>query len=899
MLRFRCVCALGLVVATIFTSARSWAEDLGKLPASVVSLNDGWQIQSSCEAKSTGQQVSTAGFEANGWHKTTAPNTVVGTLVDDKTYPDPTYGTNLKNFPGMNYNDKSIFSIQDMPEGSPFRCSWWWRTEFAVKPPFLRDHFWLHFPGINYRANVWVNGKKIADAKDVAGTFRIFEFDVTSVLKTDGQNAVALEIFAPEKNDLGITWVDWNPTPADKDMGIWKEVTLTSNGPVAVRNAFVKSKLGAEYKTAELTLSADLRNQTDKGVKGTLVAEVDGQTLKQDVELAAGETKIVRFAPAQFPQLKLEHPKLWMPYTLGTPNLYTAELHFHVDGAENVSDRAQVTFGIREFNSELTENGDTVLKLNGRSILIRGAAWAPDMFLRPMSKKLDADLAYVRDMGLNTIRLEGRIDRDEFFEKTDKLGILVMPGWTCCDAGERWKRWTPETHAIAKASMADQARRLRNYASVFVWLYGSDGPPPADVEQMYLDVLKEAEWPNLSISSASDTPTKLTGNSGVKMTGPYEYVPPVYWLADTKAGGAYGYNTETSPGPAIPTRESLKKFIPKEHLWPIDDVWNYHAGKERFTTVNVFTDGLTRRYGPATSLDDYERKAQAMTYDGQRAMFEAYGRNKYTSTGVIQWMLNNSWPSLIWHLYDYYLVPAGGYFGTKKAMEPVHVQYGYDDHSVAVVNDTRNAVPGVKVSATLYNLDATQAATHGGTLDLAPDSSTKAFDLPLPDKISTTYFLKLQLHDAQGKLLSDNFYWLSTKADTLDWAKRKDTVYTPQKDFADLSGLNSLPQVTLSVHASKATAGGRDTITVTAKNPSSSIAFMAHLRLTSGPGGDDVVPIFWSDNYFSLLPGEERVVTASYDASGLDGKAGVLVVDGYNVVSNTVQLASTKASNAN
>jgi exo-1,4-beta-D-glucosaminidase len=277
-------------------------------------------------------------------------------------------------------------------------------------------------------------------------------------------------------------------------------------------------------------------------------------------------------------------------------------------------------------------------------------------------------------------------------------------------------------------------------------------------------------------------------------------------------------------------------------------------------------------------------------------MFEAYGRNKYTSTGVIQWMLNNSWPSLIWHLYDYYLVPAGGYFGTKKAMQPVHVQYGYDDHSVAVVNDTRNAVPRVKVSATLYNLDATQAATHGGTLDLAPDSSTKVLDLPLPDKISTTYFLKLQLHDAQGKLLSDNFYWLSTKADTLDWAKRKDTVYTPQKEFADLTGLNSLPQVTLSVHASKATAGGRDTITVTAKNPSSSVAFMAHLRLTRGPGGDDLVPIFWSDNYFSLLPGEERQVTATYDSSALDGKAAVLAVDGYNVASKTLQLGSSLAA---
>jgi len=741
-----------------------------------------------------------------------------------------------------------------------------------------------------------VNGKKIADANDVAGTFRIFEFNVTSALNTNGQNAVALEIFAPEKNDLGITWVDWNPTPPDKDMGIWKEVALTSNGPVALRNAFVKSKLDGEYKTAELTLSVDLRNQTDKSIKGALVAEVDGQTLKQDVDLAANETKTARFKPAQFPQLKLKHPRLWLPYTLGTPNLYTAVMHFQVDGPANVSDRAQVTFGVREFTSELTEKGHRVFKINGRNILIRGAAWAPDIFLRPMSKKLDADLAYVRDMGMNTIRLEGRIDRDEFFEKTDKLGILVMPGWTCCDAWERWKRWTPETHAIAKASMADQARRLRSYASVFVWFYGSDGPPPAEVEQMYLDVLKEAEWPNPSVSSASETPTKVTGNSGVKMTGPYEYVPPVYWLADTKAGGAHGYNTETSPGPAIPTRESLEKFIPKEHLWPIDDAWNFHAGGERFTTVNVFTDGLNRRYGRATSLDDYERKAQAMTYDGQRAMFEAYGRNKYSSTGVIQWMLNNSWPSLIWHLYDYYLVPAGGYFGTKKACEPMHVQYSYDDNSVAVVNSTYEALKGLKVSAKIYSIDASEKASHDVTLDVAADASVKAFELPKVEGLSTTYFLRLQLRDAGDKLLSDNLYWLSTKADTLDWAKRKDTVYTPQKEFADLTGLNSLPQVTLSVSAAKSSGAGKETITIAAKNPSSSVAFMAHLRLTRGPGGDDVVPIFWSDNYFSLLPGEERQVTATYDSSALDGKVAVLAVDGYNVASKTLQLGSSLAA---
>src|ERR1700739_1548756 len=338
---------------------------------------------------------------------------------------------------------------------------------------------------------------------------------------------------------------------------------------------------------------------------------------------------------------------------------------------------------------------------------------------------------------------------------------------------------------------------------------------------MYLGVLKDLEWPNPSISSASETPATVTGKSGVKMTGPYEYVPPVYWLADTQAGGAYSYNTETSPGPALSPRESLEKFIPKEHLWPIDEYWNFHSGRDRFADVHVFTDALTKRYGAATSLDDYERKAQAMAYDNERSMFEAYARNKYASTGVIQWMLNNAWPSLIWHLYDYDLVPAGGYFGTKKAQEIVHVQYSYNDDSIAVVNGTYETIKDLKVAARIFNIDGKEGASHYATLNIGADAAAKAFDLPKPSNLSKIYFLKLYLYDSSGKLISDNFYWLSTKLDTLDWSTRKDTVYTAQKEVADPSGLTSLPQVKLQVTSSL----GEDSAIITVKNPSSSVAF--------------------------------------------------------------------------
>ena len=872
---------VGVLAGIVLGSAGAFAaEDAASEPGKLF-LHKNWQVQSSCEVKAGGEQVSVAGFDASGWHHADLPSTVVGALVTDKTYPDPNYGTNLRSLPGMDYSSKSFFALQDMPKDSPFRCSWWFRTEVALPAEYGQKVKWLHFLGINYRANVWINGQKVADAKDVAGTFETFEFDATKFLRAGKPNAIALEVFAPGKNDLGITWVDWNPTPADRDMGIWKEVFVTTSGDVSLRNPFVSTKLDSDLKTAALTVSVDLRNTSDQEVKGVLRAQIDGAQVSQPVTLAAREAKTGTFGPQQFPQLKLANPRVWWPYQMGEPNLYTARLAFEID--KQVSDSTAVTFGIREVTSELTDQGHRLFKINGRKVLIRGAAWAPDIFLRWFPERLDADLNYVRDMGLNTIRLEGRIDREELFDKADRLGILVMPGWTCCDAWEGWKNWKAEQNKIAGDSLRSQIRILRNHPSVFVWLYGSDNPPPADVEKMYLGILKELEWPNPSVSSAADTPTPVTGKSGVKMTGPYEYVPPVYWLADTQAGGAYGYNTETSPGPAIPPRESLERFLPKDHLWPIDDVWNYHAGGERFTTVNIFTDGLNRRYGTATSLDDYERKAQAMTYDGQRAMFEAYARNKYTSTGIIQWMLNNAWPSLIWHLYDYYLVPAGGYFGTKKATEPIHVQYSYDDNSIAVINSTYAAVKGTRVTAKLYNLDAKQKGSRDRTLDLAPDSSTKAFDLPRVDDLTKTYFLRLQLHDFEGQLLSDNFYWLSTKPDVLDWKHKKDTVYTPQAEFSDLTGLNSLPAAKVAVTKQIQRDGEHGSMSVTVENQGDSIAFMVHARITRGDSGEDVTPILWSDNYFSLLPGEKRSVSARYRLAHLEDNEPVLAVDGYNV----------------
>ncbi len=848
-------------------------------------LHQNWEIQSSCEVKADGQAISQTTFHPVGWHHAEVPTTVVAALVADKTYPDPNYGMNLKKFPGMDYSSATFFANQSMPDDSPFRCSWWFRTEFTLPAAFTSSAAWLHFDAINYRANIWLNGKKIADSQDAAGTYRIFEFEVSKNLASGKPNALAVEVFAPDKNDLGMTWVDWNPTPPDKDMGLWKDVYLTASRAVALRHPFVASKLSPDYKDASLTLSAEIKNVSDQPVTAMLKVRIEQITVEQKVELGPGESKTASFNADQYPQLQLSHPRLWWPYQMGTPAMYTAS--FQIDTGGRASDSSDVHFGIREVTSQLNDKGYRQFSINGRKVLIRGAAWAPDMLLRSSPEKFAAAMEYTRDMGLNAIRLEGRMERDEFFDIADRMGILIMPGWTCCDMWERWKEWTPDTMKIAGASLADQLSRLRNHPSVFVWLYGSDNPPPPNVETMYLQILKDENWPNPSVSSASEQPTTVTGASGVKMTGPYDYVPPNYWLTDTQAGGAYGFNTETGPGPAIPPLESLRRFIPADHLWPIDEYWNYHAGGERFTTIDKFINGMNQRYGQASGLEDFLRKSQAMNYEAQRAMFEAYGRNKYSATGVIQWMLNNAWPSLIWHLYDYYLEPAGGYFGTKKACEMLHVQYSYDNNSVAVVNGYDHDVKGVKVRATIYDLASMKKASPETTVDVPADSSLKALDLPAVEGLSTTYFLKLAMLDDQGKLLGDNFYWLSTKPDVLDWTKKEDTLYTPQSAYADLTGLNNLAPASVLTQTRMSSDG---VVHVMISNPDKHLAFMVHLRATNSRG-DDIAPIFWNDNYVSLLPGEKRELTARFSDRAAGSERVMIAVDGWNVAATSHEIS--------
>jgi len=865
----------------------------------VTPLRDGWKVQSACSLQAKGDAIAAEGFATEDWLKTAVPTTVLAAQVANGKFPDPYFGMNLRQIPGTSYPIGHIFSKLPMPQDSPYRCGWWYRNEFSAptasqKPaaPQKEERFWLHFAGINYRGEIWLNGHKIADSTQVAGAYRTYDFDVTEFLKPGKTNVLAVETFAPTEKDLGINWVDWNPAPPDKDMGLWGAVDLVASGAVTLRSPLAVTHFpGSALDTADLTVYAELHNATDHAVKGLVTGSAAGVHFEQPVELAPHEDREVAFAPDRFPQLHIHNPKLWWPRQMGEPHLERLTMSFSVQGQP--ADEQSVDFGFREVTSELTANGSRLFRVNGKRILIRGGGWSQDMLLRTDDNRLRDQFRLVRDLNLNTIRLEGKLETDEFFHLADQQGILVMLGWCCCDHWEQWKDWTPEDLTIATASLRAQMLRLRHHASLLVWLNGSDNPPIASVESAYLKVESETHWPNPVLSSANSTSTSVTGESGVKMTGPYDYVAPSYWYVDREHGGAFGFNTETSPGPAIPSLASRQKFLPDPEAWPPSATWSYHYGSGGFATLKVLDEAMEAVYAKPHSAADYERLAGTMEYDSERAMFEAYSKNKYTSTGVVQWMLNNAWPSMIWHLYDYNLDAGAGYFGAKKACEPLHIQYSYDDLSVVVVNSTYEPVAGLHASVHVHNLAWKELYSSDATLSAAADSTQRVFSIPegLYEGADRIFLIDLTLSDASGNMVSRNFYWVPGTLTAFAWPKSEYT-HTPATRHEDMTALANLPAAKVSARAEiEHTPRGRE-LRLHLDNGSGVLAFQISAAART-PSGGLIAPVLWSDNWIELVPGESRTLTALLPDSAPGDT--IVQIGGWNIASETITPAAVIA----
>jgi exo-1,4-beta-D-glucosaminidase len=877
--------ALAVAVSGAAAPAATGQEPAGAMvaagPATAV---PGFLIQTSAQV-SDDSAVSKPGFDTAGWYPVGPRSTVYAGLLANGKYADPFYSTNMKNVP-----------VAD------FQVPWWYRTDLTVADTTQRTY--LDFSGVLSKADVWVNGTRVADKTQVNGAYTRHDLDITALVKA-GTNSIAFKVYPNDPNkDLSMGWIDWAQTPPDQNMGIVRDVLVRRSGPVALRGGHVVTKLTG-LSHADLTVKADVRNDSAAAVSTTVSGTVAGRAISQTVSLAAKEKKTVTF-----PVVGIDNPQIWWPAGMGGQPLYDLDLTASAGGT--TSDTSHSTFGIRQVTATKNASGGRAYTINGRPLLIKGGGYSPDLFLRWNERAAADKLAYVKDLGLNTVRLEGHIEPDEFFDLADRMGVLTLPGWECCDkwegqvnGSEKGDPWTAADYPVAKASMTAEAERLRDHPSVISFLIGSDFAPDATIEKNYLDALAAADWATPVIPAASAKSSPQLGSSGMKMNGPYDWIPPVYWYdkAHSDSGGAWSFNSETSAGPDIPTMDTLKRMMSASELdtlWKNPSAPQYHrSSSSTFGNLKLFGDALSGRYGAPSSLADFVRKAQLAQYENVRAEFESHSRNfsdgTNPATGIIYWMLNSGWTSLHWQLFDAYLDQNGSYFGAKKANEPLHIQYSYDTKSVVVVNHNHDPVSGLTARVQLFNVDGTPKFDQSKAVSVGGDGAkTTALTIGSVSGLSTTYLAKLVLTDAAGKEVSRNVYWLSTKADTLDWSN-SDWYYTPTTSYADLSGLNSLAPVAVDTTASTtANADGTTTTKVTLKNGSTGKvpAFFVDAHVVDGTGAP-VLPVRWTDNQVSLWPGESATLTATYRTADLKGGKPSVRIAGWNTGTKTIPADGT------
>jgi len=903
----------------------------------------GWQVQSSAVATQTGAQISTPGFNTSTWLPVTnddagAPGTEIEALAQNGKCPGNTalqpvnQSTSSPNSVYFSNNMQSCYGFMNKIGAvsvNQFSVPWWWRTDFT--PNLQAGHVAaLIVNGVVGSANVWVNGTEVATSSTVTGSYTRFTFSLTNLI-VPGTNSLALEVNPNDPTSLyTLDNVDWTQIPPDNNTGIQFPVQLQIDGALAVGNSHVNQSDAADLSSAALTVKTDVTNNTPTAQTATVTATITPPnsgtpiTVNQNVTVPAGTTQTVPFTPSSFPSLTITSPQVWWPYQLGAQPLYT--LGVKVAQGTTQFNTTSETFGIRTVTSYLTgsnaiePSGARAFKINGVPIVIRGGGFDPNLFLHYSAADTASQIALMKAMGVNAIRLEGHIMPADWFQQMDAAGILVNGGFQCCDAWEVSGSLTQAQQTILQNSAQAIGTNLRNHPSVFSFQW-SDNQPTSTQESVSIAGFTAADfYPQTPlIASAEYKSTPTLGPSGEK-EGPYDWVPPDYWYDTThlgtdttvtNAGGAWGYDSEESAGDTVPTLDSLNRFMSASdlsNLWQNTKFNQYHLNYEprcktgySFGTLCHFDTALSSRYGRWSSLAQYVEEAQAQDYENTRAQFEAFiahaNNTPLPSTGTIYWQMNKGWPSLLWNLYNSDGDQAGSYFGAQEANRSVHALYALDDGTVTLDNLTNTSQSGLSVESKVFSLAG--AMLDDQTASNITLASQQVKTKVLTPKVPTSnpvqvYFVELLLKRS-GTLVDRNVYWLSTQPDVVNWTK---TLGQPQgtlSQYANLQALQTLPQSAITATASTASQPGPDgadrATTVTITNTSSStVAFLLRADVRRGtasgqelPGDNELQSSIWQGNDITLFPGESQTLTVTWNSADLRGATPVVSVSGWNV----------------
>jgi exo-1,4-beta-D-glucosaminidase len=915
--------ALYFLFAILCAAALS-AQPVQPAPVRQVQLSR-FGLQSSTVITGTGDLISSPQYqEKDYWFPVRVPCTVLTGLVANKVYPDPYTGMNNMLIPDASDTFNSQYHLEQyshLPgQPNPWKKPYWYRTVFSVPAADKGRHFQLIFKGINYRAEVWLNGHRIADSAQMVGMFAEHALDVSAAVLAGQKNALAVKIFPLDEpglpatpqleamdefydnggptGDIGknvtmlssVGW-DWIPEVRDRNMGIWQPVYLRTTGQVVISRPQIITTLPSlpDTSLAALSLNILLSNNSSRPSQGKLQVTISGENFtgplirfSRAFSLGATESKELRLSPENTPLLQVHNPRLWWPNGYGSPYLYRIRLQY-ING-DGISDDTSFVFGIRTVGSKTVDVKGWVRRdfyVNGKRVHLVGGAWVPDMMLNRDAVRYDQELHLCRNANVNMVRIwgGGLGETDDFYEAADRYGMLVWQDfWITGDTNGGFKGsadWPLQTNVFVD-NVVSTILRIRNHPSLLVWTGGNEGHAREELYNAMRDNVAALDGtrPFIPCSSGfSKAPKDWKGSwpdnrpAGVYSGGPYSWQDDAQYYKLVNEGKDWVFKDETGI-PSQPPYNTLAKIIPNlvpdpNLPYPLNNTWGYHDACTGNGKYDTYYKAMVDRYGAPTSLRDFSTKMQLLNAGGYRGIFEAAGHKLNETGGVMLWKLNAAFPSVAWQVYDWFLEPNAGYYFMQRACEPVHIQLNLDDSSVALINRTYHPRPHLQFEADLVGMDGKLLDHQQGTANL--DTTDTRLVCSLRDRLRVTpgiSFVLLRLKDNTGRLISHNVYWMS-----------------PHHDFTTMG---QMPPASVQVKLLRTeNAGGQRILTLQFTNRSKQLAFFLNPQLIKDE--EEVLPGYWSDNYFSLAAGESRTVTLGCAADQWKGTRPVLRLEGWNV----------------
>jgi hypothetical protein len=873
-------------------------------------LSSGWEMAEADQVIRANQSIFNPDFNSSDWYNATVPGTVLTTLVDQGVYPDPFFGLNNLSIPE-----------------SLCRKEWWYRLPLELPQNTAGKTSWLLFNGINYKADVWLNGKLLGK---MVGAFKRGTFDATELLNKQGINILAVHIYPPYNPGIpaeeslktdegpnggqlcldGPTFIssegwDWVPGIRDRNIGIWQDVRMLLTNAVTIVDPQVITDLPLPDTTsADIKIKSGVKNNSNRSQKVTLKVQIENIEISKTIDLMPKELQSVTFSSQEFPQLNIKNPRLWWPNGYGQPEMYQLNMQATLDDTL-VSDNKKIRFGIREYSYEVSvaqpenkmwrvefnplkaagkvmfntidrqafgnrtvlpqfsasadtslftsinKNSDNpflIIKVNGVPVFCKGGNWGMDDAMKRVSReRLEPYFKLHREANFNMIRnWTGESTEEVFYDLCDEYGMLVWNDFWLSTEGYNLNA---NDNQLFMANATDVVKRFRNHPSIAIWCPRNEGYAPKQLE------------PKLQKLIASEDETRMyQPNSrflNLRPSGPWNFYPnPASYSNDVG-----GFNTEIGI-PSVPTAESMNKMMANEDVWPISDVWAYHdfhQGQKKYCNA---IDSL---YGKPETLEDFCKKAQMINYESHRAMFEAWNSKLWNNvSGVLLWMTHPAWPSTDWQVYSWDYETLGSYFGAKKACEPIHVQMNLNDNKVLVVNTSLNNYTQLLVKMEIFDLKGKKLYNKNIISNFPANKLTVCWTAEKPAGLPAVYLVRLTLSEGKN-ILSQNEYWKSTRI---------------KLSFNDL---NNLKEIQLSAKLIKQE-GNKVTFEVlnTSKIPAIGIKFNLH----DPKSGKLILPAYFSDGYFTLLPKEKRQVLVEYKNVNINHME--VISEGYNLKSHSL-----------